>query len=233
MDTEKSKTNEQYRFRLPLGDKLNLKNSNKNIALGNLSIYYTWKNITSAYNNNKFKISPPTWNDTFDLPDGSYSIADIQDYFELIIEKHETLTEDPPSQIYPNKIKRRIVLKIKTGYKLELFSLETMKLLTSTKKDVDQDKDGEDVPKLESVEAILVPCNPVNNNYQQVSKALFTFVPNKQFGQLINILPHSVTMLSTTDTEFSFIEVWFTDQNSELLEIGNNVNLTLIIGLIL
>ena len=86
-----------------------------------------------------------------------------------------------------------------------------MKLLGSRKKDVDQDKDGEDVPKLESVEAILVHCNLVNNNYQQTSKRLFTFVPNKQFGQLINISPHLLTMLSTANTEISFIEVWFTD----------------------
>ena len=81
------------------------------------------------------------------MPDGSYSIEDIQDYFEFIIKKHETLTENPPVQIYPNKIKNRIVFKIKTGYKLELLSLETMKLLGITKKDVDQDKGGEDVPK--------------------------------------------------------------------------------------
>ena len=179
MNTENSKTNEPHRFRLSLADKLNLKNPNKNIALGNLSIYYTWKNIKSAYNNNKFKISAPTWNDEFDLPDGSYSIADIQDYFEFIIKKHETLTENPPVQIYPNKIKNRIVFKVKTGYKLELLSPETMKLLGSTKKDVDQDKDGEDVPKLESVEVVLVHCNLVNNNYQQASKVLFTFVGNK------------------------------------------------------
>ena len=229
MNTENSKTNEPHRFRLSLADKLNLKNPNKNIALGNLSIYYTWKNIKSAYNNNKFKISAPTWNDTFDLPDGSYSIADIQDYFEFIIKKHETLTENPPVQIYPNKIKNRIVFKIKTGYKLELLSSETMKLLGSTKKDVDQDKDGEDVPKLESVEVVLVHCNLVNNNYQQASKVLFTFVPNKQFGQLINISPHSLTMLSTTITQLSSIEVWMTDQNSEPLEIDDNVNMTLII----
>ena len=162
--------------------------------------------------------------------DGSYSIADIQDYFEFIIKKHETLTENPPVQIYPNKIKNRIVFKIKTGYKLELLSSETMKLLGSTKKDVDQDKDGEDVPKLESVEVVLVHCNLVNNNYQQTSKVLFTFVPNKQFGQLINI-SHSPTMLGTTNTEFSFVEVCFIDQNSEPLEIEDNVNLTLIIGL--
>ena len=108
-----------------------------------------------------------------------------------------------------------------------------MELLGSTKKDVDQDKVGEDVAKLESVEVVLVDCNLVNNNYQQVSKALFTFVPNKQFGQLINILPHSLTMLGTTSTEFSFIEVSFTDQNSETLKIEDNVNLTLIIGLTL
>ena len=108
-----------------------------------------------------------------------------------------------------------------------------MRLLGSTIKDVDQDKDGEDVPKLESVEVILVHCNQVNNNYQQASKVLFTFVPNKQFRQLISISPHSLTMLGTTNTEFSFIEVWFTDQNSELLEIKDNINLTLIIVLTL
>ena len=108
-----------------------------------------------------------------------------------------------------------------------------MKLLRSTKKDVDQDNDGEDVPKLESVEVALFHCNLVNNNYQQTSKELFTFVPNKQFGQLINILPHSLTFLGATNTEFSFIEVWFTDHNSEPLEIEDNINLTLIIGLTL
>ena len=83
MNTENSSTNEPHRFRSSLVDALNLKDPNKNMALANLSIYYTWKNIKSAYNNNKFKISAPTWNDEFDLPDGSYYIADIQDYFNL------------------------------------------------------------------------------------------------------------------------------------------------------
>ena len=141
------------------------------------------------------------------MPDGSYSISDIRDYFEFIIKKYEALTENPPIQIYPNKIKNRIVFKVKTGYKLQLLSPETMKLLGSTKKDVDKDKDGEDVPKLESVEVVLVHCNLVNNNYQQASKVLFTFVPNKQFAQLINVLPHSLTMLSTRNAEFLSIEV--------------------------
>ena len=140
MNTDNSKTNESHKFKLDLTDKLNLKNPNKNIALANLSIYYTWKNIKSEYNNNKFKISAPTWNETFNLPDGSYSIADIQDYFEFILKKHETLIENPSIQIYPNKIKNRIIFKIKNGYKLELLTLETMKLLGSTKKVVEKIK---------------------------------------------------------------------------------------------
>ena len=134
MNTKNNKTNEPHRFRLPLVDKLNLKNPHKNMALANLSIYYIRKNIKLAYNNNKFKISAPTWNDEFDLPDGPYSMADIQDYFKFIIRKHKTLTENPPVQIYPNKIKKRIVFNIKTGYKLESLSSETMNLLGSTKK---------------------------------------------------------------------------------------------------
>ena len=126
------------------------------MTLTNLCFYYTWRNIKSEYNKNKFNISAPTWNDTFDLPDGLYSISVIQDYFEFIIQKQETLTEYPPVQICPNKIKKRVVFKIKTGCKLELLIFETMKLLGSTKKDVDKDKDGENMPKLESVEAVLV-----------------------------------------------------------------------------
>ena len=146
MNTESSTTNESNKFIYQLTDKLNLKTpNNKNIGLVNLSIYYTWKNIKSEYNN-KFKISAPTWNDTFDLPDGSYSVSDIEDYFEFIIKKYETLAENPSIQIYPKKVKNRIIFKVKTGYKLELLSPETMKLLGSTKKDVDKDKNGEDVP---------------------------------------------------------------------------------------
>ena len=123
MNTENSKTNESNKFIYQCTDKFNFKTpNNKNIGLVNLSIYYTWKNIKSEYNNNKFKISAPTWNDTFDLPDGSYSISDIQDYFEFIIKKHENLTENPPIQIYPHKMKNRTVFKVKTGYKLELAS---------------------------------------------------------------------------------------------------------------
>ena len=227
----KSKTNESNRFFYQFTDKLNLKNPNKNIALANFSIYYTWRNIKSKCNNNKFKIHAPTWNDEFNLPNGSYSVSDIQDYFEYIIKKHETIADNPSVQIYANKIKNRIVFKIKTGYKPELLTEKTMQLLGSSKKVIDKNKDGGIVPKLEAVKVVLVHCNLLNNSHQQASKVLFSFVPNKQFVQLITIPPHSPTMLKTTNAEFSFIEIWFADQNIRSLEIEDNVNITLIIGI--
>ena len=126
-------------------------------------------------------------------------------------------------QVYKSKskIKNRIVFKIKSGYKLELLTPETLKLLGSTKNVVDKDGNSE---------VVLVHCNLVKNDYQHTSKVLFSFVPNKQFGQLLNISPHVFTMMNTVNTEFSSVEVWFTDQSSKALEIEDNVNLTLIIG---
>ena len=158
MNTKNSKTNESHRFKYNLIDKLDLKNPNKNMALVNLSIYCTWKNVKSIYNNNKFKISAPTWNDTFDLRDGSYNIPEIQDYFEYIIKKHETIAKTAPILIYANNAVNRIVFKIKTGYKLELLSEETMKLLGSALNIIDVDKNSENVPRLENVEVVLVHC---------------------------------------------------------------------------
>ena len=151
------------------------------------------------------------------MTDGSYSVSDIKDYFEYINQKHETIADNPPVQTYVNKIKSRVVFKIKTGYKLELLSEETMQLLGSSKKDIKNNKDGEIVPKLETVEVVLVHCNLVNNSDQQASKVLFTFIPNKLFYQLITITPHSPTMLKTANAECSFIEIWFTDQNNRPL----------------
>ena len=98
MNTENSKKNELNKFLYQFTDKLNLKNPNKNMALANSSIYYTWKDIKSEYNNNKFKKLASTWNDEFNLPDGSYSVSDIQDYFEYIIKRHETIADNPPNR---------------------------------------------------------------------------------------------------------------------------------------
>ena len=107
---------------------------------------------------------------------------------------------------------------------------ETMRLLGSTKKVVDKDKNGENVPKLESVEVVLVHCNLVKNDYQHSSKVLFSFVPNKQPRQLINISQQSPIMMNMLNTEFSYVEVWFTNQISKSLEIEDSINWTLIIG---
>ena len=106
-DSKNSKTNEPNRFKYDLIDKLDLKNPNKDMALANLSIYYIWKNVKSTYNNNNFNISAPTWNETFDLPDGSYNILEIQDYIEYIIKKHETIGENAPILTYT--INNRII----------------------------------------------------------------------------------------------------------------------------
>ena len=110
MNTLNSSTNESNRFIYQFSDKLNLKNPKKKVVLANLSIYYTWRNIKSECNN-KFKIHAPTWNDEFNLPNGSYNIEQIQDYFKYIIEKHETIADNPPVQIYVNKIKTGLPLK--------------------------------------------------------------------------------------------------------------------------
>ena len=164
------------------------------------------------------------------MPDGSYNIPKIQDYIEYIIKKHETIGENAPILIYANTINNRIVFKIKTGYKLELLSKETMKLLGSTKDIINSDKNSENVPRLENVEVVLVHCNLVNNSYKQASRVVYTFVPNKQYGQLISISPNSLMFLKTMNTEFSEIEMWFTDQNNNALEIEDNVNISLIIN---
>ena len=136
MNTKNSRTNEPSRFKYDLINKLDLKNLNKNMALVNLSIYYTWKNVKSIYNNKEFKISAPTWSQKFDLPDGSYNIPEIQDHFEYIIKKHETIAKTAPILIYANNVVNRIVFKIKTGYNLKLLSKETMKLFGSTSNNI-------------------------------------------------------------------------------------------------
>ena len=131
MYSDNSKTSEYHVLVLKLTDKLDLRNQ-KSIALSNLSIYYTWKNIKSSYNNSKFKISALTWSDEFELPDGSCLISDIQDHFENILKKHNENVDNPSVRIYVNKIENRITFKIKNGYYLELLTPETMKLLGST-----------------------------------------------------------------------------------------------------
>ena len=182
INSKNSQTSEPHVLMLKFTDKLDLRRGENRIALSNLSIYYTWQNIKSSYNKSKFKISAPTWNDRFEVPDGSYSVSDIQDYFESILKKHRENIDKPSVQIHVNKIENRITFKIKDGYSLELLTPETMKLIGSTENKITKDKNGENLPHLEITEVALVHCNIANNDYQQDSRVLYMFVPNKPFA---------------------------------------------------
>ena len=131
--------------------------------------------------------------------------------------------------MYVNKIENRVTFKIKNGYYLELLTPETMKLLGSTESKITKYKNGENVPHLEIVELVLIHCNLVNNNYQKNSRILYTFVPNREFGSLLEISPPNYIFLKTFNSEFQEIKVWFTDQHSRPLEVEDKINLTLIV----
>ena len=228
INSENSKTSEPHLLILKLTDKLDLRIGEKKIALSNLSIYFSWKNIKSSYNN-KFRISAPTWNDKFELSDRSYSASNIQDYLEYTLKKHGENVDKPSVHIYVNKIENRITFKIKGGYSLELLTPETMKLLGSTENKITKGKNGEKVPHLEITEVVLVHCNIVNNDYEQDSGVLYTFVHNKPFGSLLEISPKNHIFLKAFNSEFQDIRVWFSDQNSQPFETEDRINLTLVI----
>ena len=140
------------------------------------------------------------------------------------------ITDNPSTKIYVNKIENRITFKMKTGYYLELLTPETMKLLGSIKNNITKDENGENVPHLEITEVVLVHYDIVNNDYQQDSRVLYTFFPNKSFGQLLDSSLKNFTFLKTFASVFLYIEVRFTDQNSKPLEIEDKVNITLVIS---
>ena len=164
--------------------------------------------------NNKFKISAPTWNDKSELLNDSYSVSDIQDYCEYILKRHGENTDNLSIKIYANEKENRITFKIKSRYQLELLTPETMKLLGSTEDKITKDKNGENVPHFEIMDLVLVHCNIVNKDYQ-LDWRVFS---------LTNFIP-----LKTFNSEFQDIKVWFTDQNSQPLEIEDRMNLTLVI----
>ena len=164
------------------------------------------------------------------MSDGSYSVSNIQDYFEYILKRHGESIDKSPVQIYVKKNENRITVKIKDGYSLiKLLTHETMELLGSTENKITKDKKGENVPHFEITEVVLVHCNIVNNDYQQDSRVLYTFVPNKPFGSLLEISPTNHIFLKTFNSEYNEIKVWFTDQNSQPLEIQDRLNLTMVI----
>ena len=233
MNSKNSKTFNPHRVLLNIKDKINLNRSDNFVALSNLSMYDTWQSIKGHIRPigfNKFQISAPTWNEEFESPGVSYSISDIQDYFEYILKNHGENTINPSLRIHVSKIESRITFKIKKGYYLELLTPETMKLLGSTKSKVTKNENDENVPYLEITEVLLVHCITFNNNHQQNSRVLYTFAPNKSFGQLLDISPKCFIFFKTFDSEFSYIDVWFTNQNSKPLEMEDKINIILVIN---
>ena len=178
-NSENSRTSEYHLLVFKFTDKLDLRRGRKSVAQSNLSIYYTWKNIKSSYNNNKFKRSAPTWSEEFKLSNGLCTIYDIQDHFKYILKERSENVHNPPIKIFVNIIENRIASKIKSRYYLELLTPETMKLLGSTESKITKDKNGENVPHLEIVELVLVHFNLVNNDYQQDSRILYTLCQTK------------------------------------------------------
>ena len=168
------------------------------------------------------------WNDKFELSDGSYSVPDIQGYFEHIIKNHDAVTNNIPLRIYINKIQNIIAFKIKKEHYLQLLTPEMTKLLGNTKSKISKDENGENVPHLEVTEIVLFHCNIVNNNCQQNSRVLYTFALNKLLGQLLNISPKKFIFLKTFHSEFSF-HLWFTYQNFKSLEIEDKIRTNLAI----
>ena len=209
MNSENCETSNLHRLLLKLKDKINSKRSDRYTTLSNLSICYTWKNIKMS--NNEFKISAPTCIKKFELPDGLYSVSYNQGDLSYTTKKHQTVTNNPLIRIYVNKIENRITFKIKTVYCGKRLTSKTMKLLGRTKRKITKDKNSENMTHLEITKVVLFHCNIVNNDCQQDSRVLYTLVPNKSFGQLLDISPESFIFLKIFNSEFSYIEVWLTD----------------------
>ena len=225
MSAENSKTSDPNRFILYFTDKISLR-ENKKISLSDLSIHYTWHNIKEQCNNNKFRLSGPTWSEDVTIPDGSYEISQIQNYFlDEVIKKHESnvkSNEKSPILIYANRILNRVSFRIKIGYKSELLTNEKMRLL-GDRLVINTTKIGENFPKLEIVRNVLVFCNLVQNFYLQDSKLLFSFVPSSRFGSLLSITTQVLKYCNTVDSIFAYIEISFTDQNGKPLQIDDDI----------
>ena len=206
MNSKNSRTSEYHVLVLKLANKLDPKRGQKSVAL-----------------------SAPTWSDELGLADGSYSISDIQDYFEYILKKSSENVDNPSIKIYLNRIQNKITFKIKTGYYLELLTTKTMKLLGSTDSKITKDTNAVNVFHLKISEVILVHCNLVNNDYLHDSRILYKFVSNKRLGSLLKISPTNHIFSKTFNLEFQEFKIWFTDQTSKPLEVEDKINLTLII----
>ena len=220
MNSENSKTSYTYRLRLNITDKRDLRRGDNHMSLSKVSIYYTWINIKKLYKTINLKYQEQHGIKSLNCQMALFHI-NIHNYFECIIKKHETLTDKQPVQIYFSKIEDKFTFKIESAYYPQLLTPETMKQVESTEQKITKGKNGENVPHLENIEAVLFQCKIVNNKCQHDSCVLSAFVPNKPFGELLNI-----TSINHIYTKI----LWFTDQNSKPKEIEDRINLTSVIN---
>ena len=208
LNFQDNKTSDLHRLLLNFSDKIDLKRTDKYVILSNLSMYYTRKNIKCRTKTIRLK---------YQLQSGMKNLNFLTDQipyeiFKIILsissKQHETLTYHPPGGIYVNKIENSTSFKIQTGYYQEPLTTETIKLLGSTKSEITKDGIGENVLHLEITEVVLFYCNIVNNDYQDYSRVLYTFFPNKSFDQRLDISPKSFIFLNTLNLGFSYIKVW-------------------------
>ena len=228
MNSEHSRTSEYHVLVLKLADKLDLRRRQK-LLLYQIYLFITHGKMQKAViTTTHLKYLHPVClkNLNYQMDHIQYQI--FKDYFEYILKKHSENVNNPSIKIYVNKNENRVTFKIKKAYYLELLTPGTMKLLGSTESKITKDKNGENVPHLEIVKLVLIHCNFVNNNYQQNSQILYTLIPNKVFGSLLEISPPNYIFLKIINSEFQEIKVRFTDQNSRPLEIEDKTNLTLI-----
>ena len=194
INSKNSKNSDSHRLLLNLLEKLNLKRSDRYLSLSDLIIYYTWKNIKKSCKNNKYKISTPTWNEEWIKSLIIFCNRYLR-LFWIYLKEHGEKTDNLSIRIYVNKVKNRMTFKIKTGYYLKLLTPEKMKLLGSTENKITKTgKNGESVSYLEITEVVLVHCDDANNNYQEDSRVLYTFVPNNLFGQLLDIFQFRISV---------------------------------------
>ena len=174
MNSENCKTYDPHRIRFNLTDKINLRRCDNCIALSNLSACYTWKNIKKQCKNNKFRISGKTWDQEFELPNGCYAIWDIQYYFEYIIKKHETVTDNPLVEKYASKIQNWVTFKIKFGYYLELLTTDIMKLLGNAEKKDNQEQEWWECTTSRKYWGGI--SSPMNDIYTKTFRSEFSYI---------------------------------------------------------
>lgn len=231
INSTNAKTSNSNKLSLRLVNKIDLSYTKESVVLANLSIHYSWKNITASLKNNIIiigtvgpdggKVDYP-----ITMEDGSYSIKDMQSYISFELRKQNLFPKGKRPEniiiIYPNEIRNRIVFFVEKGFYLKLPSKELRELHGSTEKIIDKSKTRELVPKIEPVTAVLVHCSLSDNEYQKDSNLLYTFVPNKPFGSFLDIEPRSTIFVNVYGTLLYNIDVWFTDQDNNPLDIEDS-----------